>query len=182
MSILYQKIKSEIEDCFELMPRIFKDHRGISVKTFNEDLYKEIGITHKFAEDLMVTSHKGVLRGLHFQKPSYEQAKLIWCISGSIFDVAVDIRKNSSTYGQFVYFNIDSRKRNLVYIPAGFAHGYQVMEDNTTVYYKMSSVYSPEHEGGLHYSSLNIPWPIEEKIVSDKDIKMPKFNEFISVF
>ena len=174
--------KTHLEGCFEFTPRIFKDNRGVSIKPYNVDILRSMGIEHGFAEDLMVTSHKSVLRGLHFQKPPYVQAKLIWCSRGSIFDVAVDIRKSSPTYGSFAYFHIDCRKHNIAYIPEGFAHGYQALEEDTTVFYKMSSVYSPENEGGILYNSLGIPWPLESPIMTEKDLSLPDFENFVSAF
>jgi dTDP-4-dehydrorhamnose 3,5-epimerase len=180
--MMYQIVNTGLKGCFEFTPKIFTDHRGTSIKPYNVDMLKRMGITHGFAEDLMVTSCKGVLRGLHFQKMPFEQAKLIWCAKGSIFDVAVDIRKDSPTFGKFAVFYIDSLKHNIAYIPAGFAHGYQVLEDDTIVFYKMSSVYSPEHEGGIRYDSINIPWPLENAIVSAKDTELPGFKDFISAF
>lgn len=165
------------DECFEFIPKIFSDHRGVSIKPYNVDIFKAMGVIHDFAEDLMVTSHKGVVRGLHFQKPPYEQAKLIWCIKGSIFDVAADLRMNMPGFGNIRCFSIDSKKHNIVYIPAGFAHGYQVLEDDTIVYYKMSSVYSPEYESGIRYDSLGIQWPVENPVLSEKDLKLPLWRQ-----
>lgn len=179
---MYKINKTNIEGPMELMPNIFKDHRGVSIKPYHSETFKELGVEYNFNEDLMVTSKKGVLRGLHLQKPPYEQAKLIYCVRGSIFDVAVDIRKKSPTYGQYVYFYVDSKKHNIVYIPAGFAHGYLVMEDETTVVYKMSSVYSPKYEAGIKWNSIDIPWPINEPILSQKDNELPLFSSFVSDF
>jgi dTDP-4-dehydrorhamnose 3,5-epimerase len=179
---VYKVNKVNIEGLIELIPNIFTDHRGESIKPYHSETLKELGIQCDFNEDLMVTSNKGVLRGLHLQKPPYEQAKLIYCVKGSIFDVAVDIRKQSLTYGQYVYFNIDAKKHNIVYIPTGFAHGYLVMEDDTTVIYKMSSIYSPDYENGIKWDSIDIPWPIKEPILSEKDKGLSSFNSFNSGF
>ncbi|KMT22632.1 dTDP-4-dehydrorhamnose 3,5-epimerase [Clostridium cylindrosporum] len=179
---MYKINKTNIEGPIEIIPNIFTDHRGVSIKPFHSDTFKRLGLEYDFNEDLMVTSNKGVLRGLHLQKPPYEQAKLIYCVKGSIFDVAVDVRKESLTYGQYACFYIDAKKHNIVYIPAGFAHGYLVIEDDTTVIYKMSSIYSPSHEDGIRWDSINIPWPIKEPILSEKDNKLPPFNSFISEF
>ncbi|QGG48894.1 dTDP-4-dehydrorhamnose 3,5-epimerase [Heliorestis convoluta] len=179
---MFQLRETFLQGCVELIPNIFTDHRGESIKTYHSDAFKNIGISHDFKEDLMVTSQRGVLRGLHLQYPPKEQAKLIYCVRGSIFDVAVDVRKTSPTYGQFVSFHVDAEKHNLVYIPSGFAHGYLVLEDDTTVVYKMSSVYSPELESGFLWNSLNIDWPITEPILSYKDSQLPLFKDFRSAF
>lgn len=182
MSLIYLVNKTNIEGCIELIPSIFNDERGMSIKPFHKETFEKIGIHCKFNEDFMVTSHKGVLRGLHFQNPPYAQAKLIYCVKGSIFDVAVDIRYNSATFGQFICFHIDTLKHNMVYIPEGFAHGYQVLENDTTVIYKMSSGYSPNYEGGIRWNSVNIPWPLEEPILSQKDKNLITFEDLISAF
>ncbi|BBB90412.1 MAG TPA: dTDP-4-dehydrorhamnose 3,5-epimerase [Methylomusa anaerophila] len=179
---MYQLHKTKIDGCLELTPNIFNDHRGISIKPFHSDFFQTLGVEHNFNEDLMVISHKGVLRGMHLQNPPLQQAKLIYCASGSIFDVAVDVRKNSPTYGQHVAFYVDAVKHNIVYIPSGLAHGYLVLEDCTTVIYKMSSVYSPGLESGFRWDSAAIPWPVQNPILSDKDKSLPGFNDFVSIF
>lgn len=178
---MYQIIKSKI-GCLEIIPPIFSDHRGISIKPYHKDTFKELGLVHTFDEDLVVTSAKGVLRGLHLQNPPFEQVKLVWCVQGSILDVAVDVRKESPTYGQYACFHLEAKKHNGAYIPAGFAHGYYVLEEDTVVVYKLSSVYSPEHECGIRWDSLNIPWPSTQPILSDKDANLPLFREFVSKF
>lgn len=179
---MYQINRTSINGCLELVPNIFTDHRGTSIKPFHSDTFKSLGLEYNFSEDLMVTSRKGVLRGMHLQKPPFQQAKLIYCVRGSIFDVAVDIRKDSPTYGQYVGFYVDAIKHNIIYIPSGFAHGYLVLEENTTVVYKMSSVYSPEHEAGFRWDSAGISWPQLNPILSDKDKNLPDFDNFVSMF
>lgn len=179
---MYQVNKTMLDGCLELIPKVFTDHRGVSIKPFHMDSFIKLEIEHNFNEDLMVNSHKDVLRGLHLQNPPFQQAKLICCVKGSIFDVAVDVRKNSSTYGQYACFYIDSIKHNIIYIPIGFAHGYLVLEDDTTVVYKMSSVYSPGYESGIKWDSLDIPWPVKKPILSKKDNSLPDFKDFVSMF
>lgn len=179
---MYHVNKTKLDGCLELIPKIFNDHRGESVKPYHVDTFRNLGLEYNYGEDLMVTSFKGVLRGLHFQKPPFQQVKLIYCVRGSVVDVAVDIRKDSATFGQYVFFYLDGIRRNLAYIPAGFAHGYLVLEDNTTVIYKMSSVYSPEHEDGIRWDSLGINWPIDNPTISEKDKSLSVFKDFISSF
>lgn len=174
--------RTDIDGPIEIIPTIFKDHRGTSIKPYHSESFEKLGINIIYNEDFMVTSEKGILRGLHFQNTPFQQAKIIYCANGSIYDVAVDIRKESLTYGKYVYFYLDSKKYNMAYIPVGFAHGYQVLEDNTTVIYKMSSVYSPKHEGGIRWDSLDIKWPIKDPVLSEKDKFLPGFNEFHSDF
>lgn len=171
------------DGCFELIPRIFTDHRGVSIKPFHKYAFEDLGLESCYHEDLIVTSGKYVVRGLHFQYPPYQQIKLVFCTSGSIFDVAVDIRRNSPTYGKHISLVLDAVKHNMIYIPTGFAHGYQALEDNTTVAYKISSIYSPDNEGGIRWDSMNITWPYGKKaVLSEKDKNLPDFKRFISAF
>lgn len=179
---MFKMLTTKINGCVELKVKVFEDFRGKTMKPFHFDEFSSLGFQNIFKEDLMVTSKKSVLRGLHFQSNPFSQAKLIYCVKGSIYDVAVDIRKNSPSYGEYVVFIIDAEKHNLAFIPEGFAHGYQVLEEDTTVIYKMSSVYAPEHEGGIRYDSLGIDWPIKKPILSEKDMLLPKFEDFISGF
>lgn len=174
--------KTNTDGCFELIPRIFTDQRGVSIKPFHKDAFEELGFESSFNEDLIVTSGKYVVRGLHFQYPPFQQIKLVFCISGSMFDVAVDIRRNSPTYGNHTSLVIDAAKHNMIYIPAGFAHGYQALEDNTTVAYKISTIYSPNNEGGIRWDSMNISWPFEKALLSEKDKNWPGFKSFKSEF
>ncbi|WPX07799.1 dTDP-4-dehydrorhamnose 3,5-epimerase [Anaerocellum danielii] len=178
---MYTINKTKLPGCVEIIPNIFDDHRGTSIKLYHSEIFKSLGIKDVLKEVLCVKSHKNVLRGLHYQKPPFCQAKLVSCLRGSIFDVVVDIRENSPTYGKFECFHIDSKKNNIVYVPVGFAHGYLVLEDDTIVLYNMSEIYSPEHEGGIRWDSLSIPWPIKNPILSDKDMNLPPFNDSIRI-
>lgn len=179
---MYKVTVSRLDGCLELIPSAFTDHRGISIKPFHIDAFKHMGIDFQYKEDLVVTSYKGVLRGLHLQKPPFQQAKLIYCVTGSVFDVAIDLRKNSPTYGDFVSFEIKANKHNMVYIPSGFAHGYQALEENTTVIYKLSSIYQPSYESGILWDSVGIDWPIAKPILSEKDKALPSLEEFTRMF
>ena len=179
---MYEIHKTKLNGCIELIPKSFVDNRGITIKPFHKKTFEELGLEGCFEEDLMVTSQKGVLRGLHMQSPPFQQAKLLYCVRGSIFDVAVDVRKESPSYGKYVSFFVDARRNNMIYIPAGFAHGYQVLEESTTVIYKMTSIYSPEHEAGIQWNSVGIQWPLSEPILSEKDKVLPKLKDFVSPF
>ncbi len=175
---MYKIVKTSIDSCIEMIPNIFNDDRGNIIKTYHYPTFRDIGIDEIFNEDLISISKKGVIRGLHFQKKPFEQSKLVYCISGSILDVAVDIRAESSTYGKYVCFNLDSKKRNMAYIPSGFAHGYEALEDNTVVIYKLSSPYMPAMEGGIKWNSIDIPWRGLNQIISEKDSRLPSFKEY----
>ncbi|MDU3336061.1 dTDP-4-dehydrorhamnose 3,5-epimerase [Paraclostridium bifermentans] len=175
---MYKIIKTELVGCMQIIPNIFNDKRGKSLKTYHKTTFKKLGIVEDFKEDLIVTSNKGVLRGLHFQKKPYEQSKLVYCLKGSVLDVVLDIRKNSNTYGKYICINLSGDKGNMIYIPAGFAHGYLSLEDNSIVGYKMSQEYNPEYEDGIKWNSLDIPWNIENPIISDRDKVFKSFIDY----
>lgn len=174
---MYTIIETRINGCIEIIPRIFQDHRGITVKPFHQPTFKQLGLPEMFHEELTVKSYKHVIRGLHFQKPPFEQAKLITCLKGSILDVGVDLRAESKTYGEFVCLYLDEEKHNMAYIPEGFAHGYCVLSEEAIVNYKMSSVYAPQYEDGIRWDSLDIPWGVEHPIISEKDKRLPILSD-----
>ncbi|WP_373600023.1 dTDP-4-dehydrorhamnose 3,5-epimerase [Paraclostridium bifermentans] len=175
---MYNTINTELDGCVEIIPNVFKDKRGKSIKIYHNTTFKNLGITEEFKEDLIVTSNKGTLRGLHFQKKPYEQSKLIYCLKGSALDVILDIRKSSNTYGKYICINISANKGNMIYIPKGFAHGYLALEDDTIIGYKMSQEYNPEYEDGIKWDSLDIPWNIESPIISERDKLFKSFSDY----
>ena len=156
----------------------FHDERGFFTETYKESEYLEIGIP-KFVQDNMSESSKGVIRGLHWQESPYGQGKLVTCLRGSILDVAVDIRKKSNTFGKYVSVELDSSEQIALWIPEGFAHGFQALEDRTRVHYKVTSYWNKEHERSLRFSDtdLKIPWKKIHNIVSDKDMQAPSLSE-----
>ena len=139
-----------------------------------------------FVQDNESKSSKGVLRGLHFQKPPFEQAKLVRCIEGEVLDVAVDIRKNSKTYGKHVSVLLSGKNKRQLFVPRGFAHGFLVLSDSATFAYKVDNTYAPDHDAGIRWNGkeLNIQWGMEdsEVIVSEKDAELPFFSKFESPF
>jgi dTDP-4-dehydrorhamnose 3,5-epimerase len=164
-----------------LEPRVFEDVRGYFLESYNKETFKKIGIDVDFVQDNQSLSSKGTLRGLHFQKPPYAQAKLVRVITGSILDVAVDIRTDSKTYGEYFSLVLSGKNKRMLYIPEGFAHGFLALEDNTLIQYKCSDLYNKESEGGIVWndSDININWGIDyEPIISDKD----KNNIFLKNF
>ncbi|RDY24515.1 dTDP-4-dehydrorhamnose 3,5-epimerase [Romboutsia maritimum] len=177
---MYQIKTTELDGCIEIIPNIFKDKRGVSSKIYHNTSFKKIGIKEEFKEDLIVTSKKGVIRGLHFQNKPFEQSKIVCCIKGSILDVILDLRKDSKTYGKYICVNIDTEVNNMVYIPSGFAHGYVALEEDTIILYKMSSEYMPEYEDGIRWDSMDIPWNVENPIISDRDKAFRKFSEYMA--
>ncbi|WP_296559016.1 dTDP-4-dehydrorhamnose 3,5-epimerase [uncultured Acetobacterium sp.] len=179
---MYQVNKTALDGCLRLEPNIFRDHRGTSIKTFHIEDFRDYGINNNFVEDLIVVSNKNVLRGLHFQNPPFAQAKLVYCVKGSILDVVLDIRRDSPTYGNYEMFNIDASNFSILYIKEGFAHGYLALEVDTVVMYKMSSVYNKKLEGGIRWNSIDIPWGISKPIISERDESFVAFNDFRSNF
>ncbi|EDY9314583.1 dTDP-4-dehydrorhamnose 3,5-epimerase, partial [Salmonella enterica] len=166
-------IKTEIPDVLIFEPKVFSDERGFFMESFNQKVFEEaVGRKIEFVQDNHSKSTKGVLRGLHYQVQPYAQGKLVRCIAGEVFDVAVDIRKDSETFGKWVGVNISSENKRQLWIPEGFAHGFLVLSDSADFLYKTSNYYSPIHERGIVWNdpTININWPINiDKILSEKD-------------
>lgn len=179
-------IKTDIEGVFIIKPRIFTDSRGYFFESYSQQEFEEkIGKIH-FVQDNESKSSYGVMRGLHFQKPPYSQSKLVRCVKGKVLDVAVDIRKESPTYGKHVAVELSEDNHLQFFIPKGFAHGFAVLSDEAIFQYKCDNFYNPQSEGGIQLidESLDINWqiPIEKAILSDKDKTYPKLSEIISEF
>lgn len=158
------------------------DNRGLFLKLYNHEIYKENGINGKIEEIYLSQSSRSVIRGLHYQKPPFAHSKLIFCLSGSIFDVALDIRKDSPTYGHHFSIHLESKSNIGLYIPVGFAHGFQSLKDNSTVINGCSKVYSAEYEKGISYDSCGIKWPLDKPILSDKDKNQLSLSEITKDF
>ncbi|WP_347157328.1 dTDP-4-dehydrorhamnose 3,5-epimerase [Pontibacter chitinilyticus] len=173
-----------IEGLIEFIPRVFRDDRGYFLETFSQWWFEPFGVSPVFVQDNQSVSSKGVLRGLHFQRPPQAQAKLVRVTAGKALDVAVDLRKGSPTYGQHVTCLLDAVQHNQFYIPAGFAHGFVALEDNTTFLYKCTDFYAPATEGGILWNdpALGIDWGIAAPLVSSKDEVLPLLQDFNSPF
>jgi len=173
--------KSKLEGLVIIEPSVFADDRGFFMETYSKKVFTENGIDIEFVQDNHSRSTKGVLRGLHFQKPPFAQAKLIRCTRGEVLDVAVDIRKNSPTFGQYEMVNLSEENKKMFFIPAGFAHAFLVLSDIADFQYKCSNFYNKESEGGVLYNdpTINIDWPKldVELNLSDKDKSWPKLEE-----
>ena len=174
--------ETALSGCFEITPRVLHDQRGSFIKIFNRPEFDKLGIDSDFQEEYYSVSHHGVIRGLHFQKPNMEHSKLIYCVNGSVFDVVVDLRIGSPTYGNHYHIELSAQKANCLYIPKGFAHGFQALTDQVIMIYKTTSIYSPEHDEGILWSSVNVNWPITSKIISERDQNFIKFDRFKSPF
>lgn len=172
-------IKTEIEGVYIIEPKVFGDNRGYFMECYNENVFKAAGLNYKFVQDNESKSKKGVLRGLHFQK-TYPQAKLVRVLEGEVFDVAVDLRKDSPTYGKWVGVILSSENKRQFMIPRGFAHGFVVLSETATFTYKCDEFYHPEDEGGIMWNDplVDIKWPIEgEVLLSEKDKKHPLLKD-----
>ncbi len=179
-------IRSKIDGLVLLKPTIFKDSRGHFMESFNLKKINVLLGDVNFVQDNESVSFKGVLRGLHFQKPPYTQTKLVRCLKGSVLDIALDLRKNSKTYGNFETNLLTDKNKNQLFIPKGFAHGFVVLSETAIFSYKVDNYYNYESESGILWNDpdLNIDWKINKKeiIVSEKDSKLQSFNNFVSPF
>lgn len=179
----------EIRDTFieglkVITPKVFFDQRGYFYESYNEQNFNSLGLKMKFVQDNESKSQKGVIRGLHFQKPPYAQGKLIRVIKGEVLDVVVDLRKSSKTYGQHYKLLMNEDNKLMLYIPEGFAHGFLTLKDDTIFSYKCTNFYNKESEGGIMWNDpdLKIDWNIINPIISEKDTKNIRFKDFISPF
>ena len=174
--------ETEIPGCYELTPPIFRDERGEFVKTFHEEIFSQHNFATHFPEEYYSLSRKDVLRGLHFQIPPRDHVKLVTCVVGEVFDVVVDLRVGSPTYGRHKSFILNADKANMLYIPAGLAHGFCVIGAPALMLYKVTSVYSPEHDTGILWNSADISWPVERPVVSARDAGFKPLSAFESPF
>jgi dTDP-4-dehydrorhamnose 3,5-epimerase len=174
----------DIEGLLLIKPAVFSDERGVFYETYSRTKYSTYGIPEKFLQDNESISKKNVLRGLHFQSPPHDQGKLVRVIKGAALDVAVDIRKQSPTYGKYIMVELSEENKYQFWIPSGFAHGFLSLADETIFSYKCTNLYNKESESGLLWNDkdINIQWNIENPIVSEKDIQLSSFNSFNTPF
>jgi len=173
---------SAIAGCHEVQPRVMHDARGSFVKVFHADAFRELGLATEFTEEYYSHSHKGVIRGMHFQTPPADHAKMVYCVRGEVFDVVLDLRVGSPTYGQAATFVLSAEAGNYVYIPKGLAHGFCALSDTATLVYKVTTVYAPQSDAGVLWSSVDVDWPVETPILSERDARFPRFDQFESPF
>tara|TARA_B100001142_G_scaffold311836_1_gene346616 strand:+ start:10450 stop:10992 length:543 start_codon:yes stop_codon:yes gene_type:complete len=173
-----------IEGLLVIKPSVLEDERGEFFESWNKRSYEEIGLCLDFLQDNQSLSHKGVLRGLHFQNPPFAQGKLVRVIKGSVIDVAVDIRKNSSTYGQYYSLKLSEENKTIFWIPPGFAHGFVALEDDTIFSYKCTEIYNKESEGSIIWNDphIAINWGVDNPLVSEKDMQSAHFKSLKSKF
>jgi dTDP-4-dehydrorhamnose 3,5-epimerase len=171
---------TEIPDVIHVVPAVFRDSRGYFLETWRLSHFGAGQVPADFVQDNQSYSVRGTVRGLHFQRGSFAQGKLVRCLQGEIWDVAIDIRPESPTFGKWVSRTLSSNDHAMLYVPPGFAHGFQVVSETADVLYKCTVEYAPDAEGGIIWSDpdLALPWPIAEGLVSDKDAKNPTFADY----
>jgi len=177
--------KLSIPDVILITPEYFEDERGLFMEVYNKSEFEKFGIKWDFVQDNFSMSRKGVLRGLHYQKNPKAQAKLVRCVKGEIFNVAVDIRKGSPYYGKWVGEYLSRKNKRMMYLPVGFAHGFFVISDETEVIYRITQEYSPEHKSGIIWNDpiIGIEWPIKGvPTLSKKDSALPSLGQANSNF
>jgi dTDP-4-dehydrorhamnose 3,5-epimerase len=171
--------EAKLKDVLIIEPSVFEDSRGFFFESFNSITWEKLGLPFKFVQDNQSFSAKGVLRGLHFQQGEHAQGKLVRVITGKVLDIAVDIRPDSPTFGEWEFYELDGKSNKMVYIPGGFAHGFLALEDSIFSY-KCTAGYNKESEGGIIWNDpiLNIEWPINNPNVSEKDLILPSFESY----
>jgi dTDP-4-dehydrorhamnose 3,5-epimerase len=177
-------IETPLKGLLIIEPQVFKDERGYFYESYNQEKFLKVGIRDVFVQDNQSLSQKNVVRGLHFQHPPYAQAKLVRVIKGSVYDVVVDIRKDSPTYGQSFGIELTEENFLMLYVPIGFAHGFATLQDNTIFAYKCSAFYNKASEDTILWNdpTLNIDWKVQNPILSEKDKQGKLFQHFQSPF
>lgn len=174
--------KSELEGVFQIQGKVANDNRGRFIKNFRASHLKELGLETRFVEEFVTTSHKNVVRGLHFQVPPHDHVKLVSCFGGEILDVVVDLRRGSPTYGKHETFHLKEDLGKSVYIPKGFAHGFLALTDRAIVHYQVSTEHAPSADAGILWNSAGIAWPVATPIISARDSQFPTLQQFQSPF
>lgn len=167
-----------------IKPKVFADARGHFYESFRQDFFDGLGINQMFVQDNQSLSNKGIIRGMHFQAPPFAQDKLVRVIKGSVLDAVVDIRQSSPTYGQSFSIELTGENFLMLFIPKGFAHGFETLADETIFSYKCTNYYHPQSEGGIVWNSpgINIPWQTQSPVLSEKDRNNPTLDNFVSPF
>lgn len=177
-------VRTKIPDLCIIKPAVYEDDRGYFFESYNKEAFLRAGIDQNFVQDNESKSGKGVLRGLHFQRPPFAQGKLVRVMQGAVLDVAVDLRKSSPTFGQWASVELTQDNKWMYWVPPGFAHGFVTLEDHTVFFYKCTNTYNKASEGAILWNDpqLNIDWGISNPLLSQKDVEAPLFADFISPF
>ena len=179
---MFEFKESNLPGCFEIFPRVFEDQRGKFIKIYHQEIFREQGLNIAWQEEYYSTSYQGVLRGLHFQFPPHDHAKIVYCTFGEVMDVVVDIRKGSPAYSKHSIINLNASKGNMVYIPRGMAHGFYTLSETATLHYIVETIYAPKHDTGILWNSAGIDWPVSNPVLSERDLKFSKLSRFESPF
>lgn len=180
---MFELIPVHLPGVFLLKPRVIEDLRGRFVKTLHEGFFTDNALESHFVEEYYSVSRPGVLRGLHFQLPPMDHVKMVYAVAGSVLDAVVDLRKGSPSYGQHALIELSAERGEILYIPKGLAHGFYVHgAEEATLIYKVSTVYSPEHDAGILWNSADIPWPNASPVLSPRDGAFPMLQDFSSPF
>ncbi|THC43808.1 dTDP-4-dehydrorhamnose 3,5-epimerase [Massilia sp. Mn16-1_5] len=179
---MFETQDTGLPGCLLLQPRVLEDARGRFVKTFHEGAFRALGLEAGFVEQYYSHSHRGVVRGMHFQKPPAQHAKLVYCVHGEVFDVVLDLRRGSPTYGQTRSFTLSASQGNALYIAAGMAHGFCATSELATLVYNVTSVYAPEQDEGVRWDSIGVQWPAANPLVSPRDAAFAALADFDSPF
>jgi dTDP-4-dehydrorhamnose 3,5-epimerase len=179
---MIELISTSISGCYEIQPRVISDDRGRFVKTFHENWFADKSLNGNFREQYYSISRRGVLRGMHFQAPPHDHTKLVYCVSGDVVDVIVDLRLKSKTFGRFVAIDLNSEKGNMVYLEPGLAHGFYTRSETATLIYNVTTVHSPQHDSGIRWDSFGFVWESSMPTISDRDARLPALSDFQSPF
>ncbi|EOW9102550.1 dTDP-4-dehydrorhamnose 3,5-epimerase family protein [Vibrio cholerae] len=173
-----------IPGCYQIIPKIFSDERGVFIKTFHSETFQEHGLDLELKEEFYSISKKNVLRGLHFQSPPYAHNKLVYCPKGAVLDFLLDVRAGSPTYGEHLSIELNEQNGIILYLPIGIAHGFLSLEDDSLMVYKTDCSYDPEADGGVSFSSSGIKLPIDSSntIISERDKNLIAFDKYQSEF
>ncbi len=174
----------EIPEVILIEPKVFKDERGFFMETYKSSEFRAFGIAEDFVQDNHSVSSRNVLRGLHFQKNPHAQGKLLRVVAGEIFDVAVDLRQGSPTFGRWVGADLSAENKKMIYIPVGFAHGMCMLSDTAEVLYKTTAEYSPQDDAGIIWNDpdIGVKWPVKDPIISKKDAVLLRLKDLKDVF
>jgi dTDP-4-dehydrorhamnose 3,5-epimerase len=182
MKAMFAINDTNIRGFVELQPAIRMDTRGSFIKTFHQQFFAANNLATSFCEQYYSLSKQGVLRGLHFQLPPHDQAKLVFCVVGEILDVAVDLRTDSPTFGEHAKIILSAERANLAYLTTGLAHGFYVLSDSAIIVYNVTTVYAPAYDAGIRWDKAGVQWPDPSPIISERDAAFPSLAEFCSPF
>lgn len=179
---MFDMRQTALAGCVEIHSSPRRDPRGTFVKTFHAEAFAAAGLRTDFREQYYSISGRGVVRGLHFQRPPHDHAKLVYCTEGAVQDAAVDLRLGSPSFGQHIAVNLTAEEGNMIYLAAGVAHGFATLSEKATLIYNVTCVYNQEDDAGIRWDSVGIPWRVTTPLLSDRDAHLPAFSDFPSPF